>query len=162
MREHACCSRCVLFYQKNCGMQVCEWEAENFIKCVVLMCASSLMEFYAIEDYQMSTCLWMSLMSDNEAIYFIKFFKTCSCFSMFFNSWLSFFKLKSQPTLHGKLNSFMVIENDSIVQCTFLNTLWIWLFMCHNMTLSTHCKTYHQNWKALMFIWEPKPLRWNC
>lgn len=95
-------------------------------------------------------------------IYFIKFFKTCCCFSMFFNSWLSFFKLKSQPTLHGKLNSFMVIENDSIVQCTFLNTLWIWLFMCHNMTLSTHCKTYHQNWKALMFIWEPKPLRWTC
>lgn len=92
-------------------------------------------------------------------IYFIKFFKTCSCFSMFFNS---FFKLKSQPTLHGKLNSFMVIENDSIVQCTFLNTLWIWIFMCHNMTLSTHCKTYHQNWKALMFIWEPKPLRWTC
>lgn len=32
-----------------------------------VMCASSLMEFYAIEDYQMSTCLWMSLMSDNEA-----------------------------------------------------------------------------------------------
>lgn len=35
-------------------------------------------------------------------------------------------------------------------------------FLRVTMTLSTHCKTYHQNWKALMFIWEPKPLRWTC
>lgn len=62
MREHACYSCCVLFYPKNCRMQDCEWEGENFIKCAVL-CASSLMEFYAVEDYQMSTCLFVNVIN---------------------------------------------------------------------------------------------------
>lgn len=46
------------FTKNYCRMQECEWEAENFIKCAVL-CVGSLMEFYAIEDYQMSTCLFV-------------------------------------------------------------------------------------------------------
>lgn len=57
---------CVVLPKKlrNASVWMRSWK---FYEMCSVMCASSLMEVYAIEDYQMSTCLWMSLMSDNEA-----------------------------------------------------------------------------------------------